>query len=235
MKRKFQSLFLPLALLFVFHLLHSPPAFADTDGSEIQVVSPSYLEVQLGPAFAGTEFQFRTDTGIRKGMQVLILKAHGYTSKEIGVQMQLPANAVRTLASRTRAYIRKLPEYAARLLVPLLTLAICVTVFKSVFFWGYVPSSSMEPTLKRGSIIFGYCHFKDLKTGDIIVFEHDGKLLVKRIAACGGDIVIINDKSCAVPEDCFFVLGDNADNSLDSRYWSDPFVPLKDVVARVFA
>ena len=51
--------------------------------------------------------------GIRKGMQVLILKAHGYTSKEIGVQLQLPANAVRTLASRTRAYIRKLPEYAA--------------------------------------------------------------------------------------------------------------------------
>ena len=46
-------------------------------------------------------------------MQVLILKARGYTSKEIGVQLQLPANAVRTLASRTRAYIRKLPEYAA--------------------------------------------------------------------------------------------------------------------------
>ena len=121
-------------------------------------------------------------------------------------------------------------KYAARLLVPLLTLAICVTVFKSVFFWGYVPSSSMEPTLKRGSIIFGYCYFKELKTGDII-----DKLLVKRIAACGGDIVIINDKSCAVPEDSFFVLGDNAENSLDSRYWSDPFVPLKDVVARVFA
>ena len=68
MKRKFQSLFLPLALLFVFHFLHSPPAFADTDGSEIQVVSPSYLEVQLGPAFAGTEFQFRTDTGIYPGL-----------------------------------------------------------------------------------------------------------------------------------------------------------------------
>ena len=68
MKRKFQSFFLPLALLFVFHFLHSPPAYADTDGSEIQVVSPSYLEVQLGPAFAGTEFQFRTDTGIYPGL-----------------------------------------------------------------------------------------------------------------------------------------------------------------------
>ena len=79
-------------------------------------------------------------------------------------------------------------KFAARLLVPLLTLAICVTVFKSVFFWGYVPSSSMEPTLKRGSIIFGYCHFKDLKAGDVIVFEHDHKLLVKRIAACGATL-----------------------------------------------
>ena len=68
MKRKLQSLFLPLALLFVFHFLHSPPAYADTGGSEIQVVSPSYLEVQLGPAYAGTEFQFRTDTGIYPGL-----------------------------------------------------------------------------------------------------------------------------------------------------------------------
>jgi hypothetical protein len=68
MKRKLQSLFLPLALLFVFHFLHSPPAYADTDGSEIQVVSPSYLEVQLGPAYAGTEFQFRTDNGLYPGL-----------------------------------------------------------------------------------------------------------------------------------------------------------------------
>ena len=68
MKRIFQTLFLPLAVLFVFHFLHSLPAYADTDGSEIQVVSPSYLEVQLGPAFAGTEFQFRTDTGIYPGL-----------------------------------------------------------------------------------------------------------------------------------------------------------------------
>ena len=57
MERKFQSLFLPLALLLVFHFLHSPPAFADTDGSDIQIISPSYLEVQLGPAFAGTKLR----------------------------------------------------------------------------------------------------------------------------------------------------------------------------------
>ena len=99
MKRKFQSLFLPLALLFVFHLLHSPPAFADTDGSEIQVVSPSYLEVQLGPAFAGTEFQFRTDTGIYPGLiqvgedGVLRLEIGGsshYILSSVGTGMTTP-------------------------------------------------------------------------------------------------------------------------------------------------
>ena len=55
---------------------------------------------------------------------------------------------------------------------------------------GYVPQAHpWSPTLKRGSIIFGYCHFKDLKAGDVIVFEHDHKLLVKRdIAACGATL-----------------------------------------------
>ena len=59
-------------------------------------------------------------------------------------------------------------------------------LFQTVFFIGYVPTESMEPTLNANSIIFGMRIFGDLQMGDIIVFEHDGVTYVKRIAATGG-------------------------------------------------
>ena len=60
---------------------------------------------------------------------------------------------------------------------------------KFVLLIGYVPTPSMEPTLPEKSFIFGTRIFRELKTGDIVVFEKDGVLLVKRIAACPGDEV----------------------------------------------
>lgn len=32
---------------------------------------------------------------------------------------------------------------------------------------------------------------------------------------------------------CYYVLGDNAGNSLDSRYWEEPFVREADIVAKM--
>ena len=121
---------------------------------------------------------------------------------------------------------------AWRILIPLLTLAVCLGLLRSVFFWGYVPSS-MEPTIHKGSIIFGYRRYGELKTGDIIIFCRGGRLLVKRIAACGGEKICIGDKFILVPDASFYVLGDNAEDSLDSRYWSDPFVPISDIIAKL--
>ena len=121
-------------------------------------------------------------------------------------------------------------------------------LFRAILFVGYVPTSSMEPTLEAGSYIMGSRILKDLNNGDIVVFHHDGQLLVKRIAACPGDeidlreiaymktiaIPVWEDPILTVPENCYFMLGDNVENSIDSRYWTDPFIQSRDIVAKLF-
>lgn len=118
-------------------------------------------------------------------------------------------------------------------LIPVFVAALTFVLMKTVFFIGYVPTSSMEPTLKKESIIFGVRVFDDLKTGDIIVFTKDGNVLVKRIAAVAGETITIEGVSYTVPENSFFVLGDNRECSIDSRYWTDPFVKEKEIIAYI--
>ena len=104
-----------------------------------------------------------------------------------------------------------------------------------VFLIGYVPTESMEPTLERGSYIIGRRIYSNLETGDIILFRHNGKLLVKRVAAGGGDTAEKNGISMTVPEARCYVLGDNADSSYDSRYWLNPFVDGADVAVKLIS
>lgn len=40
------------------------PVYADTDGTELQVVEPKELEIQLGQSWAGVEFTLKTDAGM---------------------------------------------------------------------------------------------------------------------------------------------------------------------------
>ena len=123
-------------------------------------------------------------------------------------------------------------------------------LFQTVLLVGVVPSSSMEPTIPEGSIILGNRLVGSLGQGDIIVFRHGGKTLVKRIVAVGGDTVSLDDQDGSfavnqelatatriliVPKDYFFVVGDNHQNSFDSRFWEEPFVSAKWVLARVRA
>ncbi len=120
-----------------------------------------------------------------------------------------------------------------RILLPLLCIAITLGLFRSLLFIGYVPSESMEPTLKQGSIIFGIRVYKEIQVGDIIVFVHDRKLLVKRVAGIEGSTILIGEEEHTVPESKYYVLGDNAENSYDSRFWPDPFVKDRDIIAKV--
>ena len=86
---------------------------------------------------------------------------------------------------------------------------------------------------ENGSVLLGIRIIGSIETGDIIVFRHNEKLFVKRVAAVGGDIIEENGQSLTVPAECFYVLGDNTEHSYDSRCWKEPFVERQDVLAVV--
>ena len=106
--------------------------------------------------------------------------------------------------------------------------------------------------------------FGEPKRGDIIVFESDlqqddgtNKDLVKRVIGVSGDTIKIKDSKVyvngkelnepyihdeitegdidtVVPENSVFVLGDNREISLDSRYEQVGFINESDILGKVF-
>ena len=155
-----------------------------------------------------------------------------------------PAHA-NILQKQTRKGIvmkKTLKIWAAPILCGLFVFA-CM---RFIFFIGYVPSASMEPTIKEGSFIFGKRLHGILEHGEVIIFKQQGAQHVKRIVGIAGDTICINDATkefsvnselrntsriLTVPAGCYFVVGDNIDNSFDSRYWEDPFVKKSNVLA----
>ena len=118
-------------------------------------------------------------------------------------------------------------------LILILVTAVLLLLFRTVFMLGYVPTGSMEPTLKAGSMILGLRCFDEPQKGDIVVFRHEDSYLVKRVAAVEGDSIEYQGEVVTVPKECYYMLGDNEGESYDSRYWDEPFIRRDSVVAVV--
>ena len=103
--------------------------------------------------------------------------------------------------------------------------------------------------------------FKDPERFDIVIFKYpddESRLFIKRVIGLPGEVVEIKDGKVyidgsptplddsfipekmigsygpyTVPENCYFMLGDNRNDSKDSRSWKNKFVRFDQIVGKV--
>ena len=123
-----------------------------------------------------------------------------------------------------------------------------------------IAGTSMEPNLNDGDIVL-LVKKKNLQTGDLCAFYYLNKILIKRVIATPGDYIwiesdgtvflngnpldepYISEKALGecdvefpyqVPENCYFVMGDKRETSIDSRSSVIGCVPEDQIVGKIF-
>ena len=100
-----------------------------------------------------------------------------------------------------------------------------------------VESVSMEPTFRHGQLLFARRVHKNtlLKKGDVVVVNSKelGRTIIKRLAGTPGEIIKVEGKTYHIPDDHYFLLGDNAKYSSDSRRWHQPYITRASIIGKL--
>lgn len=162
---------------------------------------------------------------------------------------------------KKKGWKKELLEWVESLLVAVVAALLIVNF---VFTLVRVSGASMEPTLQNNNSLFVLRLGYEPQNGDIIVFKPVGdpkKYYIKRVIATGGQEVDIKEGKVfvdgvelsepyiqgttydryntvypkIVPEDCVFALGDNRENSRDSRDMTGVgMIKEKDIVGKAW-
>lgn len=153
-------------------------------------------------------------------------------------------------------------EKIINLIKDIIFAVIAFLILNLIIVNGRVPSGSMEDTIipKDRIIAFRWAYlFDEPQRGDIIIFkfpDNEKQKFVKRIIGLpnetveikNGDVYIdnilleenylkesVNNQNLifTVPEDAYFVMGDNRNGSIDSRYWNNKFVYKDKILGKV--
>lgn len=123
-----------------------------------------------------------------------------------------------------------------------------------------IAGTSMEPNLNDGDIVL-LVKKKNMQTGDLCAFYYSNKILIKRVIATPGDYIwiesdgtvflngnpldepYISEKALGecdvefpyqVPENCYFVMGDKRETSIDSRSSVIGCISEDQIVGKIF-
>lgn len=142
------------------------------------------------------------------------------------------------------------------LLIVASILFILVVAVRLLFYVRIIPTPSMENTLGVGSIVV-FSKTSEVQYKDIVLFsDKEGNDIVKRVIGIGGDIIEIKkgtvfrnnlelgedyakgttkpDGTYIVPDNTIFVLGDNRENSKDSRFIEDPYIEVSHIKGKAW-